>query len=78
MTVGGRVGALWIGGLEPYMDEAFLQVSHHVIALFCSCCILLHMIILNLLAPTGALIVIMVYNIYIASAFQIFTRKLLR
>jgi len=25
MTVGGRVGALWIGGLEPYMDEAFLQ-----------------------------------------------------
>ena len=26
MTVGGRVGALWIGGLEPYMDEAFLQV----------------------------------------------------
>ena len=28
MTVGGRVGALWIGGLEPYMDEAFLQVSH--------------------------------------------------
>ena len=27
MTVGGRVGALWIGGLEPYMDEAFLQVS---------------------------------------------------
>ena len=48
MTVGGRVGALWIGGLEPYMDEAFLQVSHHVIALFCSSCILLHMIILNL------------------------------
>ena len=28
MTVGGRVGALWIGGLEPYMDEAFLQVAH--------------------------------------------------
>ena len=28
MTVGGRVGALWIGGLEPYMDEAFLQVKH--------------------------------------------------
>ena len=27
MTVGGRVGALWIGGLEPYMDEAFLQVN---------------------------------------------------
>ena len=27
MTVGGRVGALWIGGLEPYMDEAFLQVD---------------------------------------------------
>jgi len=27
MTVGGRVGALWIGGLEPYMDEAFLQNS---------------------------------------------------
>jgi hypothetical protein len=27
MTVGGRVGALWIGGLEPYMDEVFLQVS---------------------------------------------------
>ena len=27
MTVGGRVGALWIGGLEPYMDEAFLQVT---------------------------------------------------
>ena len=27
MTVGGRVGALWIGGLEPYMDETFLQVS---------------------------------------------------
>ena len=26
MTVGGRVGALWIGGLEPYMDETFLQV----------------------------------------------------
>lgn len=25
MTVGGRVGALWIGGLEPYMDEAFLH-----------------------------------------------------
>jgi hypothetical protein len=25
MTVGGRVGALWIGGLEPYMDENFLQ-----------------------------------------------------
>jgi hypothetical protein len=25
MTVGGRVGALWIGGLEPYMDETFLQ-----------------------------------------------------
>lgn len=25
MTVGGRVGALWIGGLEPYMDEEFLQ-----------------------------------------------------
>jgi len=22
---GGRVGALWIGGLEPYMDEIFLQ-----------------------------------------------------
>jgi len=22
---GGRVGALWIGGLEPYMDELFLQ-----------------------------------------------------
>ena len=29
MTVGGRVGALWIGGLEPYMDEAFLQVLSH-------------------------------------------------
>ena len=27
MTVGGRVGALWIGGLEPYMDENFLQVG---------------------------------------------------
>ena len=27
MTVGGRVGALWIGGLEPYMDESFLQVT---------------------------------------------------
>ena len=27
MTVGGRVGALWIGGLEPYMDETFLQVT---------------------------------------------------
>lgn len=27
MTVGGRVGALWIGGLEPYMDEAFLQTA---------------------------------------------------
>ena len=64
MTVGGRVGALWIGGLEPYMDEAFLQVAHHLIALFCSSCILLHMIILNLLAPTGALIVMMVYYIY--------------
>jgi len=25
MTVGGRVGALWIGGLEQYMDENFLQ-----------------------------------------------------
>ena len=25
MTVGGRVGALWIGGLEPYMDEEFLM-----------------------------------------------------
>ena len=25
MTAGGRVGALWIGGLEPYMDETFLQ-----------------------------------------------------
>ena len=32
MTVGGRVGALWIGGLEPYMDEAFLQVS-----MICEC-----------------------------------------
>ena len=30
MTVGGRVGALWIGGLEPYMDEAFLQVSEAI------------------------------------------------
>ena len=30
MTVGGRVGALWIGGLEPYMDEAFLQVLREV------------------------------------------------
>lgn len=27
MTVGGRVGALWIGGLEPYMDEGFLQTA---------------------------------------------------
>ena len=34
MTVGGRVGALWIGGLEPYMDEAFLQVEHQCI-LYC-------------------------------------------
>ena len=25
MAFGGRVGALWIGGLEPYMDELFLQ-----------------------------------------------------
>ena len=25
MAAGGRVGALWIGGLEPYMDEVFLQ-----------------------------------------------------
>ena len=24
-ALGGRVGALWIGGLEPYMDESFLQ-----------------------------------------------------
>jgi hypothetical protein len=30
MTVGGRVGALWIGGLEPYMDEGFLQVSEKI------------------------------------------------
>ena len=30
MTVGGRVGALWIGGLEPYMDEEFLQVSFQI------------------------------------------------
>ena len=29
MTVGGRVGALWIGGLEPYMDEGFLQVINN-------------------------------------------------
>jgi len=27
MTLGGRVGALWIGGLEPYMDEEFLQTA---------------------------------------------------
>ena len=40
MTVGGRVGALWIGGLEPYMDEAFLQVTYRLIALICSYCIL--------------------------------------
>jgi len=27
MTLGGRVGALWIGGLESYMDEEFLQTA---------------------------------------------------
>jgi len=31
MTVGGgRVGALWIGGLEPYMDDAFLQAAMNI------------------------------------------------
>ena len=34
MTVGGRVGALWIGGLEPYMDEAFLQVNQLYLVLY--------------------------------------------
>ena len=37
MTVGGRVGALWIGGLEPCMDEAFLQNAMNMMgANFCT------------------------------------------
>ena len=34
MTAGGRVGALWIGGLEPYMDETFLQANFSFINSF--------------------------------------------
>ena len=41
MTVGGvRVGALWIGGLEPYMDDSFLQVSVGFFTIFFGgCCV---------------------------------------
>ena len=30
MNVGGRVGALWIGALEAYMDEDFLQKAMQI------------------------------------------------